>query len=145
MKRAAVVLVAALASTLLSGCDADGSPPAATPLPVSAQIDYVGYSFEIDTDGLPKGAFRPRPRDIDVIYRDMRTGNLESVRGVDSNWSILFTKPNFGRGFMSAIAHGGGTIVCSLEVSYADASGFTFHDQGPHRCCSAKGSSIRAL
>ncbi len=97
-------------------------------------LGHVVYSFEVDADGLPKDAFEPPPRDIDVIYRDLHTGNLEIERSVAADWFAVFDEPRYGRAFMSATAHGGGTILCTMEVSYRGTSGWIFHDQGPRRC-----------
>ena len=98
------------------------------------QATDVYYHFEVETEGLPKHMWKPAPRDIDVTYRDLHTGRLVTERGVDADWIKVFPDPEFSRGRIEAVAHGGGYMWCIFEVSYADASGWAVSEFGRRRC-----------
>lgn len=97
-------------------------------------VTHVYYSFEVETEGLPKHMYRPPPRDINVTYRDLDTGRLVTERGVDAGWGLIFRNPGFSRGRLEAEARGGGYMWCILEVGHADESGWVVSEYGRRRC-----------
>jgi hypothetical protein len=94
----------------------------------------VWYTFEVETEGLPRSSWNPPPRDIDVTYRNLRAGRLVTREGVGSEWAMGFWRPRFGRGRLEATAHGGGNMWCVVEVNRRDGSGVTISDRGRHSC-----------
>jgi hypothetical protein len=98
------------------------------------QATHVWYHFEVETEGLPKHMYEPPPGDIDVTYRDLDTGRLLTIRGVDADWMVGFRNPKFTRGRIQAVAHGRGLAWCVMEVDYHDASGWTVSEFGRRRC-----------
>lgn len=96
----------------------------------------VWYSFELETEGLPKSAYRPSPRDIKVRYRLPAERRWVREDHVDADWAVKLTDVGYGdRLGLQAWARGGGPIVCSVEVVFLDThSGETHHDSGPDAC-----------
>lgn len=97
-------------------------------------VEYVYYGFQIDEESLPRRMVHPRPRDIDVTYRDLDTGRVVTERGVDWSWGMTFPFPKFSDGFLRAVAHGGDNLRCAIEVGHADGSGWAVGDGGRRRC-----------
>ena len=97
-------------------------------------VEYVYYSFQIDEEGLPRRMFHPRPRDIDVTYRDLDTGRLVTEYGVDWSWGVTFDFPELSKGSLRAVAHGGDNMWCAFEVYHSDGSGWAVSDNGRRRC-----------
>ena len=135
MKRA----VWALGVVALAAAGSAGSNPPAPSTPAASwvhpkSVTNVYYHFEVETEGLPKHMYEPRPRDIDVTYRDLDTGRLRTLRGVDADWAVGFREPGFSRGRVEAVAHGGGFVWCVMEVYHHDASGWVVSEFGRQKC-----------
>lgn len=110
--------------------------PTAAPQPERAwtALATLTYSFDVEANGLPRRTYLPSPSDIDVTYRDLDTGRMVTVRGVDAEWVVTFSDPRFSPAELVAVAHGGGNMWCALEASDATGSGWAMSDRGRHRC-----------
>lgn len=97
-------------------------------------VASISYSFDVEANGLPQRTYIPPPSGIDVTYRDLDTGRMVTVRGVDAEWVVRFSNPRFSPAQMDAVAHGGGHMWCALEASDAKGSGWAMSDHGRHRC-----------
>lgn len=136
MKKVAILVVAvafAFAARPVPP-DNDSLARAAAQASIPDWATHVYYSFEVETEGLPKHMWKPPPRDIDVTYRDLDTGRLVTEWGVDADWGLIFRNPDVSRARIEAVAESGGYMWCVLEVSNSDASGWAVSDFGRHRC-----------